>query len=337
MEPFTLSYDKLVVAVGAYSNTFGIPGVEKYGFFLKEISHAQRIRARIIECFEMASEPNITEAEQWKLLNFAVVGGGPTGVEFSAELHDFIKDDLTRLYPRLMDKVQITVYDVAEKILGGFDDALAAYATKKFARNGIKIRTKASSLSPTFIKEVQKNKLILKDGTEIPFGALVWATGLTATPLIKNMEVSHSRSKRLVTDEYLRVLDKEGKPITDVYALGDCAVIKDQELPATAQVASQQGIWLRKHLNRVAAMRDDGKPFRYSHMGSMVYVGSWKAIFDTSGGALETPGAGGLRGRLAWFVWRSAYLIRSVSFRNMVMIPVHWFLTWAFGRDISKF
>ncbi|KAJ3003310.1 hypothetical protein HKX48_001822, partial [Thoreauomyces humboldtii] len=67
MKPFNLSYDKLVVAVGSYSNTFGIPGVEQHGFFLKEIIHAQKIRARIIECFEMASEPNITEEEQWKL------------------------------------------------------------------------------------------------------------------------------------------------------------------------------------------------------------------------------------------------------------------------------
>ncbi|KAI9098330.1 FAD/NAD(P)-binding domain-containing protein [Phlyctochytrium arcticum] len=324
LKPFSLAYDKLVIAVGAYSNTFGIPGVEKHGLFLKEISHAQKIRARIIECFEMASEPNTSELEQWKLLHFAVVGGGPTGVEFSAELHDFVKDDLAKLYPELMNKVQITVYDVAEKILGGFDDALASYAAKKFARSGIQIRTR------TFIKEVKDGKLVLKDDTEIPFGALVWATGLTATPLIRNLPVTHTKSQKVLTDEYLRVLDTESKPVEDIYALGDCATIKGNELPATAQVANQQGVWLRKHLN--AFTREGlGKPFHYSHIASMVYIGSWNAIFDTTGGALMSTGSGGspgLRGRIAWFVWRSAYLIRSVSVRNMINIPLHWFMTW---------
>ncbi|KAJ3175740.1 hypothetical protein HDU87_005733, partial [Geranomyces variabilis] len=79
MEPFTLAYDKLVIAVGAHSNTFDIPGVEQHGLFLKEISHAQKVRASLIECFERASEPNVTDEEHWKLLHFAVVGGGPTG------------------------------------------------------------------------------------------------------------------------------------------------------------------------------------------------------------------------------------------------------------------
>ncbi|TPX56611.1 hypothetical protein PhCBS80983_g04418 [Powellomyces hirtus] len=306
-QPFTLSYDKLVIAVGAYSNTFGIPGVEQHGFFLKEISHAQRVRARIIECFEMASEPNCSEDDQWKLLSFAVVGGGPTGVEFSAELHDFIKDDLRRLYPSLINKAQITVYDVAEKILGSFDDALADYATQKFAREGIKIRTK------TFIRKVEKNKLVLTDGTEIPFGVLVWATGLTATPLIRNLSpAAHSSSHRLVTDDYLRVLDLDGTPIPDVYACGDCATIKGNELPATAQVASQQGIWLRKHLNKVPR-NEMGQP--------MAYIGGWKAIMETPN---ESKLPKGIRGYLAWLAWRSAYLYKSVSARNMVLIPITW-------------
>ncbi|KAI8589730.1 NDE1, mitochondrial external NADH dehydrogenase [Geranomyces variabilis] len=329
MEPFKLTFDKLVIAVGAHSNTFNIPGVEQHGFFLKEISHAQRVRASLIECFERASEPNVTDEQQWKLLHFAVVGGGPTGIEFAAELHDFIKDDLRRLYPTLIDKAQITVFDVAEKILGSFDSELAAYATRKFAREGIKIRTR------TFIQEVRKNTLVLKDtGEEIPFGVLVWATGLTATPLIKAVEATHSKSMRLMTDEYLRVLDKEGKAIEDVFACGDCAEIKYNLLPATAQVASQQGIFLRKYLNAVAKGSPEPKPFHYRHMGSMAYIGGWQAIMDLGQGK-NLPKS--IRGYFAWLAWRSAYLYKSVSARNMVLIPITWFLTFVFGRDISKF
>ncbi|KAJ3178286.1 hypothetical protein HDU87_003598, partial [Geranomyces variabilis] len=249
-------------------------------------------------------------------------------IEFAAELHDFIKDDLRRLYPTLINKAQITVYDVAEKILGSFDSELAAYATRKFAREGIKIRTR------TFIQQVRKNTLVLKDGSEIPFGVLVWATGLTATPLIRAVEATHSKSMRLVTDEYLRVLDKDGKPIEDVFACGDCAEIKDNLLPATAQVASQQGIFLRKYLNALAKGSPEPKPFHYTHMGSMAYIGGWQAIMDLGQGK-NLPKS--IRGYFAWLAWRSAYLYKSVSARNMVLIPITWFLTFVFGRDISKF
>ncbi|KAI8817293.1 FAD/NAD(P)-binding domain-containing protein [Fimicolochytrium jonesii] len=415
MQPFKLRYDKLVIAVGAYSNTFGIPGVEQHGFFLKEISHAQKIRAKIIECFEMASEPNTPDDVKWRLLSFAVVGGGPTGVEFSAELHDFIKDDLSRLYPTLMDKVTLTVYDVGSKILSTFDASLADYAARKFAREGIKIRTK------TYIKRVEKNKLILADGSEEPFGVLVWSTGLTATPLIRELGAARSRDNRLVVDEYLRVLrrvhdsgaaaeaphadtpaaatttkdkpapisdspaastskDKPATiaakdapspptasrdvytPIPSVYALGDCASLLHLSLPATAQVASQQGTYLRKHLNKLPTLPAPTSPtytssfsalpkFEYSHMGSMVYVGGWKAIMDATSSPTDThPATTGekgtqapsrlpraLRGRLAWFVWRSAYLVKSVSLRNMVLIPASWLFSFLFGRDTSRF
>ena len=130
-QTYTLPYDKLVIAVGSFSNTFNIPGVSENAFFLKDISNARAIRARIIECFEKAAQPNTTEKKQIQLLHFAIIGGGPTGIEFGAELHDFIRDDVSRLYPGLINKVQITIYDVAEKILSSFDSELAECTDKE--------------------------------------------------------------------------------------------------------------------------------------------------------------------------------------------------------------
>ncbi|KAJ3049870.1 hypothetical protein HK097_009146 [Rhizophlyctis rosea] len=365
---FNVAFDKLIIAVGAYSNTFGVPGVVENGFFLKEIDHARRLRARIIECFELASEPTTSDEDKLKLsfqrqrhmptvstslslpswevdqresssaLNYTVTSltsGSPNWVvPYQNIITDFIKDDLTKLYPQLMSKVQISVYDVAEKILGGFDVKLQEYAMKKFSRDGIKIKTK------TFIKEVQKHKIVLKDGSEIPFGALVWATGITETPLTKSLDVTKDkRTQRVITDDFLRLLRKDGTPMQDVYALGDCAMIKDHPLPATAQVAAQQGTWLKKHLNDLAKFKEDKQPFTYHHAGSMVYTGSWKALMDR--GDPTDPKHENTRtnlsGRLAWLIWRSAYLTKSVSAKNKALIPMYWFLTWLFGRDISKF
>jgi NADH dehydrogenase FAD-containing subunit len=130
---FDVSYDKLVIAVGAYSQTFGIEGVRQHAHFLRDIGDARKIRLRVLSLFEKCSYPNgnsraatiaegtatkpLTDEEKSELLHFAIVGGGPTGIEFAAELHDLIHDDLATIYPDLVPFVRITVYDVAPKVL----------------------------------------------------------------------------------------------------------------------------------------------------------------------------------------------------------------------------
>lgn len=217
----SLSYDHLIIAVGSYSNTFNIPGVKEHAFFLKEVSDARKIRSRVLECFERA-EMSRSDEEKNGLLHFAVVGGGPTGVEFSSELHDFIREDCSRLFPGLMNHVTLAVYDVAPTILASFDKSLSEYCMTKFKRSGIEVRT------GTAVERVEDGKLVLKNGKEIPFGCLVWSTGLTENPMTASLEnrVMKSKSKRILTDPYLRVLDNEGKVIPNVYAVGDCATIK---------------------------------------------------------------------------------------------------------------
>ena len=138
---FEVGYDKLVVAVGCYSNTFGTQGVKENGFFMKDILGARKIRKRILECFEIASLPTTSEALKRQLMRFAIIGGGPTGMEFAAELNDLITDDMVKLYPKLAPMADITVYDVAPTVLSMFEEKLAKYAMDTFRREGIKIKT----------------------------------------------------------------------------------------------------------------------------------------------------------------------------------------------------
>ncbi|KAF9431515.1 hypothetical protein BGZ76_000209 [Entomortierella beljakovae] len=330
---FKVDYDHLIIAVGSYSNTFNIPGVKEHAFFLKEVADARKIRSRVLECFERA-EMSRSNEEKKGLLHFAVVGGGPTGVEFSSELHDFIREDCSRLFPALMNHVTLAVYDVAPTILANFDKSLSDYCMTKFNRSGIEVRT------GTVVERVEDGKLVLKGGKEIPFGCLVWSTGLTENPMTASLEgkVLKSKSKRILTDPYLRVLDIEGKVIPNVYAVGDCATIKGHELPQTAQVANQQAIYLRKALNKLAkqpekAITDVTAPFSFNNLGSMAYIGNWEAVVDMTKineNAKES-------GRLAWIFWRSSYLTMSVSARNKMIIPMYWLMTWVFGRDVSSF
>ena len=239
---------------------------------------------------------------------------------------------MAKLYPELSKKVTMSVYDVSKRILSSFDENLGSYAMERFKRKGIQLQLGMS------VKEVKSNELMLNNGDKVGFGLLVWSTGLSPTDLVKSVAVpAKDSTQKLMTDAYLRVLDSEGRPIDGVFALGDCATIVDYTLPATAQVAKQKAIYLaraiNKHTKQPSADLDKiVQPFRYSDMGAMAYVGGWTAVVDLKGMKDE----GKFSGPAAWLFWRSAYFTMSVSLKNKVLIPMFWFLTWIFGRDISR-
>ncbi len=314
---FTLSYDHLVIAVGAVVNTYGIPGVAEHGLLLKDLADARAIRQGIIECFERASQPDKSDEERRRLLHFVVVGGGPTGVEFAAEMHDFLEEDLRRSYPRLAPLVRITLLEATDQILGTFDRVLGEYTMRHFVRQRIAVRTES------FVSEVRAEEIILKDGTRIPYGWLVWSTGIGPTPFVRSLPFAKDRRSRLIIDGHLRV---EG--CADVFALGDCATQRDHDLPATAQVAQQQGDYLARAFNR-AVRGKPPEPFRYRHFGMLAYVGANRALAD-----LATVKG---RGFSAWIFWRSAYLTKLVSLKNKVLVLFDWSKAFIFGRDVSRF
>ncbi|KAJ3496138.1 hypothetical protein NLG97_g2881 [Lecanicillium saksenae] len=142
---FEITYDKLIIAVGCYSQTFGIEGVAQHASFLRDVGDAREIRLKVLTAFEKADLPSTSDEHRKELLNFAIVGGGPTGIEFAAELHDLIHEDLSKLYPALLKFVQVTVYDVAPKVLPMFDQNLANYAMDLFRRQGIQARARTSA------------------------------------------------------------------------------------------------------------------------------------------------------------------------------------------------
>ncbi len=314
---FDLPYEQLVIAVGAVSNTYNIPGVREHCLFLKDLADARAIRQAIIERFEKASIPGTSKEEITRLLHFVVVGGGPTGVELAAELHDFLVHDLKQWFGPLTGEAQITILEGLDKLLSTFDQRLGEYTARAFRRSRIEVRTGA------FVREIRSNEAVLRDGTIIPFGLAIWSTGIGPTELAQESKLPKDEQARFRTDEYLRVNGFE-----NIYALGDCAVVFNRNYPFTAQLAQQQGKYLAKSLNRRARGRP-AKPFRYFHMGMLAYIGSQRALADL-------PGIKA-RGFVAWLLWRSVYLTKLVSLKNKVLVLFDWFKTSVFGRDISKF
>ncbi|KAL8497468.1 hypothetical protein ACS0TY_020971 [Phlomoides rotata] len=225
-EEFTVDYDYLVIAMGARSNTFNTPGVVEHAHFLKEIEDAQRIRRTVIDCFERASLPSISDQERKRILHFVIVGGGPTGVEFAAELHDFVDEDLARLYPTLKQHVTITLLEAGDHILGMFDKRITEFAEDKFRRDGIDLKV-GSMVTKVTDSEICTKERATGQNVNIPYGMVVWSTGIGTRPVVMDFmkQIGQSNRRVLATDEWLRV---EG--CDKIYALGDCASINQRKV-----------------------------------------------------------------------------------------------------------
>jgi NADH dehydrogenase FAD-containing subunit len=314
---FSVPYDYFIVAVGSQSATYGVPGVRKHALFLKDLSDARAIRQRIIECLEQASEPAIDPEERKRLVHFVVVGGGPTGVEFLAELHDLAREDLRKTFPQVVNEVRLTLLEAQDEILNSFDAVLRLYTMRVFRRQGITVKTKST------VKKLGAKEVFLQDGSIIPYGLVVWSTGVTPVDLNRVLPFKKDKTSRLLVDDSLR-LDETSRH----FALGDCSSVDGKYFPATAQVAQQQGKYLAKAL-AVYSRGLSPRPFRYRSYGMLAYIGKGKALAD-----LESVKG---RGFTAWVFWRSVYITRLVSFKNKVLVIIDWMKTFFFGRDISRF
>ncbi|KAI8956498.1 FAD/NAD(P)-binding domain-containing protein [Daldinia sp. FL1419] len=360
-------YDMLVIGVGAENATFGIPGVREHSCFLKEIKDAQAIRTKIMDCVETAAFKDQETEEIDRLLHMVVVGGGPTGVEFAGELRDFFDEDIKKLIPDIAPRFKVTLIEALPNVLPMFSKQLIDYTESTFKEEDIKIMTK------TMVKKVTDKTVEAEvtgpDGKKstvtIPYGLLVWATGNTLRPIVRDLlsQIPAQKDSRrgLAVNEYLVV-----QGARDIWAVGDCAVAG---YAPTAQVASQEGAFLARLFNNMAKtesleqkVRDlsaslnlkpgdtaavtqeiesiekqlrrikDVKPFHYSHQGSLAYIGSEKAVADVAW--LNGNVASG--GKLTYLFWRSAYLSMCFSTRNRALVALDWVKAKVYGRDVSR-
>jgi NADH dehydrogenase FAD-containing subunit len=378
IDEFTIPYDRLVVTVGAQTNTFGIKGVKEYCNFLRQVEDARRIRTAIVNCFERANIPTLTNEEREHALTFAIIGAGPTGIEFAAELRDFVEQDVPKYYPKLLKFVRIKVIEASSTILAPFDKSLQVEAINQMNRqvqiNGVSMQL-IELLLETSVKEVGEKTILLNDGGSIPYGLSVWAAGNGPVQLTLNLinalgeeqkqEQDVARG-RLAIDPWMRVIGSRGT----VLSFGDCSCITCGQLPATAQVASQQGEYLASLFNKkyelspslennnlifpppkrdpqrtVTSLSDTiasiavnndvyAKPFQFLNLGILAYTGSGSALAQVT----PAPNAPAVKssGKIGNAVWRSVYLTKQFSMRNRLLVLNDWTKRQFFGRDITR-
>jgi NADH:ubiquinone reductase (non-electrogenic) len=312
---FNYQFDKLVIGTGAQSETYGIPGVKENALFLKTLADARLIRSKVIECLERASNPFLDDAERRRLCSIVIVGGGPTSVEVAGELSDFLRTDAPKFFHNIAHLITVTVIEASGELLASFDVALGRYARQSFRKRHIEVMTEAR------VTRVDPGKVTVNVGGNervLSCALIVWSTGIGPTPFLKSLPFE-KHGWKLAVDEMLRL-----KNHPDIFAIGDCS---HTNLPATAQAANQEGIFVANFLN--GTLKAGEAAFRYRHFFALAYIGGYEALIDT--------GNRQARGFFSFLVWRAAYWTSSVSWRNKLLIPMYWFRSFVFGRDVTRF
>lgn len=299
-------YDFLILAMGSASHFFGIPGAEQHAFQLKTLEQAIRLRNHILYCFERAlCEPDAEMRR--RMLTFAIVGGGPTGVEFAGALAELIRGPLIKDYLTLnFSEVRVILLEATDHLLTGFPVRLQNYAVSRLRKMGIEVQLGAA------VSEISAQSLRLKDGSLIPLETVVWTAGVRGLPLEHTGELPVARNGRIKVLPTLQVPEHP-----EIYVAGDLAYIEEDSspLPMVAPVAIQQGEMAARNITRQL----EGKqplPFHYKDPGTMVTIGRNSAVALVKGRAFT--------GFPAWLLWLGVHLYNLIGFRNRLLVMINW-------------
>jgi NADH dehydrogenase len=314
-EIVNVTFDHVVVALGAISRSLPIPGLADHALGFKTLADAIYLRNHVLRRLEAAvAAPN--EAHRRRELTFLFVGAGYAGVEALAELSDLVRDAL-RYYPTLRDEPQHWILvDAAPKILPEIPRQLGEYAARQLAGRGVDIRVS------TTLESVEPHAAVLSDGDRILTSTVVWTAGVRANPTNERFGLPLDERGRIVVGPTLQV---DGH--ANVWALGDGARVPNASTPGeydppTCQHALRQARRLAKNL------RGEGKPYSYRMLGQVATLGRYKGI-------AQVPGAL-LRGFPGWFVTRTYHLYQLPLVTRKLRVVTDWTTALFFRRDIAE-
>jgi NADH dehydrogenase len=300
-----VAYDYLILATGSSTNFFGVPGAE-YAYPLKSLDEAIRLRNHILCCFERAV-PLSDPQQRKKLLSFAIVGGGPTGVEFAGALAELLRGPLRKDYSKLgLSDSKVILLEAAESLLGGLPRRLAVYALGRLRRMGVDVRLNAA------VSRIEPDAVHLKDGTVVSAKTVVWTAGVRGERSAAAWGLPVDRGGRVPVEPTLQLA---GHP--EVYVLGDLARFEQdgRPLPMVASVAIQQATTAARNIHRQSS-KQPLLPFRFRDPGMMATIGRNAAVAHFAGLSIT--------GFPAWLAWLGVHLVKLIGFRNRLMVLTNW-------------
>ena len=318
-----IPYDSLIVAAGASQSYFGHDEFSRWAPGMKTIDDALELRARILGAFEMAALTDDPEGRRaW--LTFAVVGGGPTGVEIAGQIaelaHHVLPRELHHVDPT---GARVLLFDGGDQILAGFGDRLSGKGAEELERQGVQIHTRS------IVTAVDRNGVEVKgpDGETYRVSAQtkVWAAGVQASPLAKALaDASGAECDRAGRVAVLPDCTLPGHP--EVFAIGDMMSL--DELPGVAEVAMQQGIHAAQTIKRRLRGQDESKPFRYRDLGSMATISRFRAVVSFKGIRVA--------GFVGWLMWLCVHLAFLTGFKNRFDTVLQWGITFISGSRSER-
>lgn len=317
----SISYDYLVIATGAATNFYGMQEVEEHSSPMKNIVDATKLRNRIIRNLEYALLTEDNEVMN-SLMDFVIVGGGPTGVELAGALTELKKNAFRRDYPELdMREMDIYLVQASSRLLDGMSEQASEKALKFLTDMGVKV------LLNTAVKSYDGQEVTLSTGQKLNSRSVIWAAGVKGNPIAGLPAESIARGNRVITDQFSRV-----KGFNDIFAIGDVALMEGDEKypkghPQMAPPAQQQGRLVAKNIGNIIRGRQL-KPFSYFDKGSMATVGRNKAVCDLRGGIR-------FQGIFAWYVWMFVHLMSIIGFKNKLLTLFSWMVSY-FTYDRSN-
>ncbi len=319
-----MPFDTLVIAVGSVTNYYAVPGALENARAFKTIVDAMTLRARVVELFEMAEQAE-TPDQRRRLLSFAIVGGGVTGVEVAAELMDMARDTLLPKYPSLKPSdLSVTIAEGGDRVVPSARPEHSAYVHRFLERRGVRIQT---GLPAT---RVEPKRIHLTDGSTLDAFTIIWTAGVCPPALVRDLPLSHTKDGRVIVDGTLRALDPGGSAVEDVYVAGDCAASPRAD-GAYQPALSQTAVAMGSHVGDTLVRRAKGEPpepFRFDAVGYIISLGKHSSVLELFGIPIS--------GKLAWILWAGAYLIKMVGFRKQIEVGIDHLTHLAFQHDSSQ-
>lgn len=305
----TLHYKYLVLAAGATTNFFGNKNLEEHTWPMKTVTEAMALRNHILENLERA-ETEDNEQRRQALLNVAIVGGGPSGVEIAGALAEMKKTVIPRDYHDLdVKKMNIYLINAGNRLLQSMDPKSSEQAEKDLRNMGVTVKLNSR------VTDYHDQQLVMPDGSTLLADTVIWVSGVRANTIEGVPQQSIGHAGRILTDRYNRV-----KGMTDVFAIGDQSMVEgDKEYPLghpqLAQVAIQQAANLADNIIRLEN-HEPITPFSYRNLGVMATIGRKKAVAEI--GKMKF---GGLT---AWLLWLVVHLRSILGVKNKTVVLLNW-------------
>ena len=319
VDGLTLSYDFLILATGARYQFGNISGAQDYALPVGTLEEAINLRNHILHCFEQAAcESDFTR--RLALLSFAIVGGGPTGIEVAGALVELIQSALVPDYPRLdFQNVKVTLVQSDERLLADFPKRLCDYTLKQLRRMGVQVYLRSR------VKQVTPDAIYLSDGTAIATRTTIWTAGVEAAPPHANQDLAAAAKGKLVVQSTLQLPDHP-----QVYVIGDLAFVETEgrSLAGVAPEALQQGNAAAQNIKRQLRGLEP-KPFRYFDKGRAAIIGSNTGVACLFNKLSVT-------GFPAWLLWLGIHLFYLPGIRNRLFVLMNWIYNYLFQRRATR-